>query len=141
MIQNIVQIHPIQKAVIYLIAYNFVLQTLRSWLCWLYLLRFLAFYFMPQKYAVTGYRLDTTCIPLYWCFCLGQPGVFSSKYLFSEHITSFLKNHIRQYVFQGAHSDFQSLYSHNNLLCLLFIGCYLSTLHTKTIYVLFFSLT
>ena len=73
------------KGVLQFIGFNSDMRTLRSWLCWLYLLKFLAFTLCSSNLK----PLDTKCIFLYFgVSAYALPGMFSSKSLFSEHLLS-----------------------------------------------------
>lgn len=84
------------KGVVYFIGFNSDLTTLRSLLCWLHLLKFLAFSLCSSNMKPLG----TKCTSLYFGIsAYALPQTFYSKSLFSEHLLSSFINHISYYVF------------------------------------------
>lgn len=75
------------------------LRILRSWLCWLSLLRFLSFHFKLQQHKATGHLLGETCTSLYCISAYAPMGMFASKYLITENVLSSFKYQIRYYLF------------------------------------------
>lgn len=104
--QSTVQIHFIQKAFLYFTDYNSDLRILKSRFCWLSLLRFLSFYFMLQKQKPLAISWAQHVLPYIDVSVYASPGMFSSKFFFSDCLLSSFNYQMRYYLFWGADAMF-----------------------------------